>query len=77
MDWGLTDKDQRVGKLKHFLEALGMAAKSPGQRAKTFNTLLGHAGSSGKLYKARLVGESGKKPTVASEDTFRALYHCV
>ena len=59
------------------LLAVGLAANNPGGRSLTFNSLLGHAGASGRLYEARVVGECGRAPWVASEDTFRALYNCV
>ena len=78
MRWYVTEKGRRdVKKLKDFLLAVGLAANNPGGRSLTFNSLLGHAGASGRLYEARVVGECGRAPWVASEDAFRALYNCV
>jgi hypothetical protein len=72
----VTEKGRRdVKKLKDFLLAVGLAANN--RWSLTFNSLLGHAGASGRLYEARVVGECGRAPWVASEDTFRALYNCV
>ena len=78
MDLETTKKTKRrVGLLAQFPKVLKMPYKNPGGRSKTLNELLEVAGVSGRAYEAKVVGMPGREPWVASEDTFRALYHCL
>ena len=75
MQWHRTVDGKTVGLLKHFLENLSLAGKSPGQRAETFNAMLRDRGCSGKLYEARLKNKCGRAPWVATKDAYRAVYN--
>lgn len=77
MEWHLTDNGQRVGLLKHFLGALRLPLKNAGQRAGTLNGLLRQSGKTGRLVEKKLQSKTGRKPWVASKDTFRDIYQCL
>ena len=64
----------KVGLLKHFLEALQLPCKNPGQRAKTFNALLKRGRRPGRVFTGRLKNKCGRKPWVATKTTLRDLY---
>ena len=74
MEWLEQKKGTKVGLLKHFLAALGLPAKNPGQRATTFNSLLKRSGCHGRVFNGSLKGKCGRKPWVATRQTFRELY---
>ena len=75
MEWKKEKQQGRkVALLKHFLDALGLPSRNPGQRAKTFNAMLRRRGSEGKVFNGRLENKCGRKPWVASKATFRELY---
>lgn len=76
MEWHQAT-DGRVGLLSHFLAALDLDEDKPGDRATTFNQLLRKQGHAGRVYNTKLPSKAGRKPWVASKDTFRALYHLV
>ena len=64
----------KVGLLKHFLQALQLPCKNPGQRAKTFNALLKRGCCKGHVFTGKLKNKCGRKPWVATKKTFRDLY---
>ena len=74
MEWVTAGNGEKVGLLKHFMMALGLKAEHPGQRAVTFNRLLQHAGHAGRIRERRVENRSGRKPWVATKDTYRQLY---
>ena len=73
---GTDDSAERLGHLKHFLLALGLAGDSPGRRARAWNRVLRKAGRS-VLQRVQLE-TPGKKPWLGTKATFRFLYtYCV
>ena len=74
MEWVTAGNGEKVGLLKHFMMALGLKAEHPGQRAGTYNKLLQHAGHGGRLRERRVENRAGRKPWVATKDTYRQLY---
>ena len=60
MEWLEQKKGTKVGLLKHFLAALGLPAKNPGQRATTFNSLLKRSGCHGRVFNGSLKGKCGR-----------------
>ena len=74
MEWLLSDTGTRVGLLRHFLGAFGLPVNNAGQRAATMNTLLQKGGFEGRVKEVKLANKTGRKPWVASKETFRALY---
>ena len=77
MEWVTAGNGEKVGLLKHFMMALGLKAEHPGQRAGTYNKLLQHAGHGGRLRERRVENRAGRKPWVATKDTYRQLYPLV
>ena len=65
---------KKLGLLKHFLKSVGAKCAHTGQRARTLNKLLRKAGHSGRLEERRLDSKRGRKPWVATKETFRAVY---
>ena len=74
MEWPETAQGRTVGLLRHFLEEFSLPVNNAGQRADTYNALLREARYSGKFYETKLRNKAGRKPWVASKETFRAVY---
>ena len=63
---------EKVGYVKHFLDALGLSSLNPGRRARTWNKLLTQAGLD--LLEEVELEEAGKTPWVGTKAVFRFLY---
>ena len=74
MEWFLSASGEEVGLLKHFLAALGIDDTNPGQRVATFHGMLSGAGHAGRFAQVKVEGHCGRKPWLATKDTYRALY---
>jgi len=74
LEWHKTSSGEKVGLYKHFLEALNLKGSQPGARALTHNKLLAQSGHLGRVREEKLDSRSGRRPWVASKDTFRALH---
>ena len=74
MEWTKDADGQKVGHLKHFLEALGLPANSTSKRGPEFNKHLASVKHPGRLEQKKLPGRCGSEPLVGSKATFRVLY---
>ena len=74
MEWFEQQVRPKVGLLKDFLGGLRLPGKKPGQRASTFNSLLGRCGCQGRVFAGRLKNKCGRRPRVATKKPFRKLY---
>ena len=74
MEWFEQQTGPNVGLLKHFLQGVRLPCKNPGQRASTFNSLLRKGRCQGRVISGRLKNKCGKRPWVATKQTFRKLY---
>ena len=72
---GEDGNSEKVGYLKHFLEALGLPATDTGRRAETFNKQLDRAGLD--VFEQLDMGEAGLDPWVGTKATFRFVYDLV
>ena len=74
MEWMTGASGEKVGLLKHFLAAMALCDKQPGERAIAFNSLLQQGGHAGRIRHERVETRGGRKPWVATKSTFRSLY---
>ena len=74
MEWFEQQAGPKVGLLKHFLQGLRLPCKNPGQRASTFNSLLGRRGCQGRVFSGKLKNKCGRKPWVGTKKTLTKLY---
>ena len=63
---------EKLGRLKHFLRAVGLPNGNPGKRARPWNKKLGRAGHD--LPEQVQLETPGKKPWVGTKETFRYLH---
>ena len=77
MEWTKDADGQKVGHLKHFLEALdlpGDTGDSTTKRGPEFNKHLASVKHPGRLEQKKLLGKCGSEHFVGSKATFRVLY---
>ena len=68
------ESGERVGYLKHFLHALGLADVNTDTRALSFNTQLEARGHQDRIFQEKVPGKCGKRPWLCSKDTLRKVY---
>ena len=74
MEWFTDAHGEEVGLLSHFLRAVRLCGMQPGERGPVFNEILQRARHAGRVREERIPNRAGRKPWIATRDTFRVVY---
>ena len=71
MSWDTLGDGKNVGRVVHFLEAVGLPVGSPGKRSATFSEILQLRVHAGRLFRSKIESKPGQKPWVGTKAEFR------